>query len=461
MRIEDKYTKMGYFWLPEEPENKIPGVLTIRDGGEIELKVTGLSGDALITGDDDLGRIVGQVEKDGPVTLDDCFWTERNMEFGGIYKSKIHVNIMFSGVAYDKDEEVTFDTFSFSIDGMDEWIQTSGIKVDNDYETRATTIRYNPPESSLYVLENGMNLEIDYAGTLPGFPNIKGATVTQYVYFRLRSENLRPLSDFTQVAHRVTTLLCLAIDDTVSIKKLSATSREIQEDGRDGKTYPVPIRIYYCSEPFSEKTPVLNLHKTLFTFKAIKENAQDVINNWISAYEKLAPALNLYFLARTGAQKYLEGVFLALVQGLETYHRRTSDAKLMDESQFDSLLDTIKKGCPKDNIEWLEGRLKYGNEINLGKRIERIIEPFGDYIGNRDERSKLVRKIVDTRNYLTHYSAELKNKAANGEDLWPLCRKLEAIFQLHLLRVIGFTDEEIVKVIENCAHLKSKLSERI
>ena len=39
MRIEKEYIKSGYFWLPEQPDNKIPGILTILDGGDIELDV--------------------------------------------------------------------------------------------------------------------------------------------------------------------------------------------------------------------------------------------------------------------------------------------------------------------------------------------------------------------------------------------------------------------------------------
>lgn len=42
MRIEEEYIKTGYFWLPERNEHKIPGILTIKDGGDIELEVVGL-----------------------------------------------------------------------------------------------------------------------------------------------------------------------------------------------------------------------------------------------------------------------------------------------------------------------------------------------------------------------------------------------------------------------------------
>ena len=34
LRIKEEFKKSGYFWLPSNPENKIPGTLTIKDGGK-------------------------------------------------------------------------------------------------------------------------------------------------------------------------------------------------------------------------------------------------------------------------------------------------------------------------------------------------------------------------------------------------------------------------------------------
>ena len=116
MRIEEEYKKTGYFWLPEKEENKIPGILSIDDGGKIELEIVGHFDEGMkpLTSDDNLSRIIGHVEKDGLVTLDDCFYTKKNFAFGGISKSKIIANKVLSGAAWDKDEEVAFNTFSFS-----------------------------------------------------------------------------------------------------------------------------------------------------------------------------------------------------------------------------------------------------------------------------------------------------------------------------------------------------------
>ncbi|WP_259741222.1 HEPN domain-containing protein [Pseudomonas fluorescens] len=237
------------------------------------------------------------------------------------------------------------------------------------------------------------------------------------------------------------------------------TSREIQFESSTDKQSPVPISIYYQSIPFTEKAPKKNWHEMLFNFRAIADDAEEVFNKWLDAYEDLFPALNLYFSTKAGAQKYLDGKFLALAQGLETYHRRTSTETLMKQEIFDTLVDEIIKGCPVDHVEWLKGRLVHGNEINLGKRLKKIIEPFKKHLGSASDRSKFLRKIVDTRNYLTHYSEDLKDKAAKGMEMWAICQRMEVVFNLHFLKVIGFTEDKIDSVVENSHPLKRKLQE--
>ncbi len=131
----------------------------------------------------------------------------------------------------------------------------------------------------------------------------------------------------------------------------------------------------------------------------------------------------------------------------------------MDDGVFNDLTESIIRQCPDENKEWLSGRLRHGNELNLGKRIKSIVTPFKDLIGNSKARNKLIRTIVDTRNYLTHYDESLKSQAAVGRDLYVICLRMEAIFQLHLLKVIGFGDKEIDSVFKNSNELQQKLKQ--
>ena len=110
----------------------------------------------------------------------------------------------------------------------------------------------------------------------------------------------------------------------------------------------------------------------------MQNDAEKIINNWIKAYEQITPAFNLYFLVQMGAQhyQYLEERFMALVQGLEAYHRRTSDEKQMDQEEFEELVNNLIDQCPEEKREWLKGKLKYGNEVSLRHRLRKIVQPI-------------------------------------------------------------------------------------
>lgn len=90
MRIKEDYKRSGYFWLPDREGKKLPGTLTVTDGGEIELEIVGLFHDGKEQFENnDISRIVGEIEKDGLVTLEDCFYKKkkhliwRNIEISG------------------------------------------------------------------------------------------------------------------------------------------------------------------------------------------------------------------------------------------------------------------------------------------------------------------------------------------------------------------------------------------
>lgn len=459
MRILEEYKRSGYFWLPSNPEKKIPGTLTINDGGKIGLEIVGLFDDKITKVDesDKLKRIIGHVEKDGLVTLNECFYTKKSHAFGVIAKSSIFSHQVLSGVAYDEEELVELNSFSFTVDGLDEWLDISGIEVEYADDYRSAAINYTQIDDLVYQLDNGFKLSIVFNCSLPGFGSRTEAKITQRAYLKLSSETETELSDFISVAHKITSFISFAVDASLCIKDVSATSNKILEnEGQEGSR-PKDIKVYYPSTLFSAELPKVKYHDMVFRFCDVKDSLKINLDKWFLAYETIEPSLNLYFTTKNGAHKYLDGKFLSLSQGLETYNRRTCKETLMDKKEFKDLVDLLITNCPEANKEWLEGRLKYGNEITLSQRIKKIIEPFKNYVGNSRERNKLIRNIVNTRNYLTHYNEEIEDKMVAGAELFYLCQKMEAFFQLNFLKVIGFEDKKISEVLQNCHKLTKKL----
>lgn len=457
MRIKEELKESGYFWLPSIPDKRIPGILSILNGGEIKLELFGMFG----TFNDDsrkIKRIVGHVEKMGFVTLDDCYYRTRSSRvdtsrtFDSILKSSFDVTRAFTGVAYREGEIPCFSTLTFSIERIDEWIGISGIEVDPQFETRAVTISYELPENIPLKLDNGMVLLIAFSCQPPIPPASKEAKIVQTINFHLISQDARELDEFIFIAEKISTFMCFVVNEIVSLDNVSTIFDAFHQDVRKGLTEMISVNIYSHSWPYSKDEPI-GWSDMLFEFRAVRNNIDRLINNWIKSFEQCAPAFRLYFESQVKTHPYLEAKFLTLAQGLEVYHRRASDEKEMDETEFEELVTNLIEHCPGERTEWLRGKLRYGNEVSLRKRIKRLIEPFKDLFGNKKERKKLISQIVDTRNYLTHHSSI----SEDIKDLRTLCQKIEALFQLHFLLLIGFSREEIKSIACKCKELQWKL----
>ena len=469
MRLSEPIEKTGFFWAPEDAENRLPGILRIAETGAATLEIFGLSERLLSRrplGDPEfnqrapnLNRLVGIVGKNESVTLEGCFRRSWNSNLGGLWTSTIHANQAFIGAIYEDGEDITFSKVQFSVEGLDEWLRISGIHVDHHWDEQRASIDFDPPkEIPLHLpVPGGMEMRFGFRWTLPGFPSIIEARITQKAYVALISTELRPLDDFVTLIFKIHTFLCFAINKIVSLESITAYSTELTQELNDGSTYELPIKVYYESLPQSEAKPKIRLPDMLFLYRGIEKEREDIFNRWLKNYETSEPAFNLYFASKSGAYKYLDGKFLSLVQGIETLHRRNSQETFMSREEFSNLVDTISKSVPNDRREWIRKKLKYANELSLRKRVGEMIEPFEDFFGSNSERKHFIFKVVATRNYLTHYDSGIESQAASGRDLYMLCWKLEALFQLHFLRIIGIKDEDISAIVKENFDLRDKL----
>ena len=422
MRIKEDFKKSGCFWIPSVSEETVHGTLSVSDGGNIELEITtGQLKDRNGTFNINLERIVGYLHGSIPyipVTLDGCYY-KILPTIGGNSKPLIRINQAFIGVQYDQDEIPNFNTLTFSVEGINDWIETSGIKVEYPSEN-CPIISYEPQDDITLSLYNDMQLLITWGSSLKRSIN-KEASISEKIYFKLVSQSARELDEFVSVVRKITEFLCFVTSETVSLDSMSATSGNLSKESEGGKPSPISISIYYRSWPYSKTEPQIVWYDMLFKFEEIQNDAEGIINNWMKSYEHYDSAFRLYFLAKMKRQTYLEERFLTLVQGLEAYHQRI-----------------ISK------------------QVSLKNRITSIIEPFKDIIGTDGDPQELIESIKDTRHYLTHHNPSKEARAAKGVNLWPLCMKMELLFELHILQSMGFSRGKIESIVDNCPELKRK-----
>ena len=436
MRIREEFKKLGCFWLPSAPGGVLPGILSISDGGNIELEVIG--------GFDDKGmgplfnalrkdpqsaeqiggyieRIVGYIENDGPVTLDDCYFNGHLAQLQGptysLRKLSFLVERAFIRVEYGEGEIPRFNNFIFSVEGIDEWSGISNFRM-LERDEKNTTMSYQVPTNTPLNLNNGMQLFITFPHTCSSIEN----RISHKTYFTLSSPNALELDEFISVAGKIRSFLCFAINEMIPFDSISAASDNLQ--AHMGK--PLLIDIYDSRYLYFQDEPKIN-RGMLFKFEKIQSNPGLIINKWIEACEDTSPALDLYLTAQE--QQYLTTKFLTLMQGVEAYHK---------------------------GVEAYHKRTsgKKPSEMILKERLMCLSEPLKDRFENENMRDKWMTDIKNARNQLTH-KGKLESTETYGKLNDFITGSLQ-LFQINLLQLIGFSQEDIDSIFAGSTPIRRR-----
>ena len=375
----------GHFWLPEDSNARVSGVLRISEISEITLELTGILGNPLgipkdigagVTasikpGDPGPTRIVGIVEGGRPITLDRCL--RLRSSFGlpsGLSESTVRAEVACIGAEYEDQEEVLFSDFSFSIEGLDAWLLTSGIEFDQDFPNNKGTIHYHLPEVIPFNLPCGTLMNFSFALDFPDvtFP-VTEAGVKQTAWLFATVEEPQPIEYFSSLTQKLCNFLSFALDQTLSIQSMTGYLDQLTADDQK---YRRPVNIYMQLAPWKEKAPTIRWYNALFRYEHLAGRLNEIINEWFAHYETLQPAFDLYFASRTQAFMFVETKVLSLAQALETLHRRTSPDTEMPLDEFNSLRNTIAQNCPKPRRTWVTEKLRYANELTFRTRMRRL-----------------------------------------------------------------------------------------
>ena len=455
--------KRGKFRFESQSEDA-SGTLTISNDGSIRLDIDELQlGLEVLFGNDPIryDQVTGQIEIGEFAIFKNCDLINRKTLFsesntGLLSKCGFRATHAFIGFPERPENIPCFKTLIFSIEGIDQWIIIRGIKDTHGvFNTRdISDITYERPEISPFDIGNDMKMNVEFGFNMDRSHNPSEVRFVEKIYFQLLSSMPLNIDPFISVAEKVRKLLCFVMNKPVSFDSVSAVPDLDYKDS----TRPVKIDMYgpgICAS----KMPANN-NRMLFMFSNGQRDPNDpsvhlgsnAIKKWIEHYENYEVAFDLYFTAQTIPIQKPKLRLLLLAQGIEVFQRikykMPSNSNLMP-----GILDMLKESFitfdRKLQLVKDEETSKLAKALKKTDYIKKLVGTTELEMANY----YLACYINDTRNYLTHYNRKKKSKAASGIGLYNLCLKLEMLLELHFLHLLGFSDEEIRRVL-------TKLSEK-
>lgn len=315
--MQKEFEMKGYWWLPEDPENKIQGTLKYQPNEGIHLETLGFFGDIQSSiRPNEYDIILGVNLNNKPITLVNCFQTGPSFRFPGFQEGNYFSHLLLIGDHFCRSEDIRFKEVYARFTYIDEWINIYGFNIEiNPTNPRNYSINYNLPHEIIANISEECSVSLYFTCNF-NVPLIvkKELNPKQMAYFRIKYSELEHYKKFLKLQHLFQDLLTLATGERSFPLEVFGVNSENGEK----------IDFYYNPISKIDSPKEVFPHEMIFTFSEISK-FEEIIKNWFEKAEILRPVYILYFATRYHSFLYLENRFLNLIQALETYHSRVCD----------------------------------------------------------------------------------------------------------------------------------------
>ena len=351
-----------------------------------------------------------------------------------------HEYQFLSSIMIWSNEELTepkFNRFVFKLENALEW---SGLtSFDEDFYEGLKILSENPERKVCW-----FDAEITFRPSLNNwnhYPRKEDITISQRLEVTVDAKGKRSLDYFISIRDKIISLIAFAIKGNVNIDEQYGVDYDKFHAYRENKKY---VKHYVLSnEPLRRAGTT---HKYHYNFRL---NSLDDARDNDEIMTKLSPVLNLYLSLFKYNDMPVEMIFLNIVQALETFHSRF----YYNNNVKDYVRSVREKYEKSPNYNQIKELLLRGNQENcqyiyLVSRINDLlfnsrVRLFLNYCsGNKKD---FAQKIVDTRNYYTHYDRGKEQIALSGSDLSEAIYILRLLLEYNICLVLGIDNKDKVQ----------------
>ena len=191
-----------------------------------------------------------------------------------------------------------------------------------------------------------------------------------------------------------------------------------------------------------------SLGRMLFPLGAWSEEAPTLARRWFELRQQLGGVGNVLFSTLNDRRIHLENRFLNLMTVAEAYHRVLHNRPLVEEARHQEAVGTMLGALSEGELrEIYRPRLRHADEQTQKMRLRELFEraePVLDKV--KAWRQQLTRRLVDTRNYLTHWG-EKQDSVLEGHDLWIAMGRLLIVIEINLMLDLGMQTPLIERAV--------------
>ena len=478
--MDKEFKLLGYWRDSANPEKTLQGNLKFipNKGGYLELigSFKNLKREDLDSGRD-MKEIMRDIEEDPKyqdkqnidvilgftvdgkeVTLRNCVESNFQLTISHnelVIRTEYWVQMVVVGAWFTS--EIKLRDMSVVFSHVDEWLTIFKIGRHASFSKKEVYVAATSEDSRSFPINSDLKIALEIPTKVDELRNfrasLKKIAIEQYPLFIIQFSQEKTLDDYHQIMIRFRNLLSLILCQPINILSIKCTSEAIKVIEKTVVHYP-EIEIYFSfavKQDFDSRPK--NAEDFLIQYDKISPQLTDILKSWFSGYAKFEPIYDIFFDSFFNKQTYLYHTFLTMIQAIESLHRRLYPSKTMLSSEeFEEVKkEVFKLSLSSEAVDLLKTRLKYANELTLRKRLKDTIEGHNHFVNlfkDNREISEFIDKIVNTRNYLTHYDDSLRTQSAKEDELHEITDKLTMILYFLILQILGFNPEYLERVFK-------------
>jgi hypothetical protein len=255
----------------------------------------------------------------------------------------------------------------------------------------------------------------------------------------------KPFAWHLDVIDQVERLLTLLFGHAVQ-----STSIRLSRDGESHNDSRTDTSLFFSRRRLDQ--PALDRSDFLTSYPELESVFPRMLRAWLTEAFDIRHALNLIFSSIREPGAFLETRFLPIVQAAEVFGRAVIPGRVVSETEFRrlrrSVVKSIPKEAPREIRKAITDKLAFANELSLAQRLLALIDQLEANTVSLfcKDRNQFVRGIVDTRNFLTHYTYRYKRILQKGEMHWATV-KLMGMLRILILKRLGVPEAQIQAIL--------------
>jgi hypothetical protein len=464
----------GVWWLPGDPDRRIPGVLRYSPDDGLVLSLIGAFEDRIMStpspgitvfhqGSRQWDVIHGAAEQ-REISLLGCFPKDGKRTIGARVKSPDKQTVVamtaLVGAHVSGEDDAVFSAAEIAVEDLGLWAASSvfeGFVGTADGRFDGTGSISVKPVETRSALVDGIEFRLQHQHTVPFFDQRKGGTVGRMhdtVFVRVVPPTPYSLAGAREAAGLVQDLVSLATHQAAGLiwlrLEVAQTEPRLLPDGR-----PAPRRradvLYSPTALGRGDAKAVDHHRVFFTCASLP--FEDVVPRWYEAHGRLRAATSMILGLRYAPARYVENNLLTAVGAAEVLHRGLRiDEKPFPRAEFKEIRDAMLKQVPERHQERFKGVIR--NDPTLRDRLYALAaRPDQDAIALLiPDVDRWAERTTRARNDLTHEGNTPNHRV---EELIAVVEVTTAVVILNLLHELGLPAQRQSEIVREHPQLRA------